>query len=107
MFMFNPNLFLVTFYIKLWLGLLNQVDILGWAPPEKAENTFNYIEIVEEYIQDVVKQCIRQFRSAQIRYFLWLILHTFGNIFLTSFFKLISLSLNFGLLACKKRPKNL
>ena len=79
---------MVTFEIKLWLGLLNQVDILGWAPPEKAENTFNYIEIVEEYIQDVVKQCIRQFRSAQIRYFLWLILHTFGNIFLTSFFKL-------------------
>ena len=55
--------------MKLWLGLLNQVEILGWAHPGKAENTFNYIEIVEEYIQDVVKPVFRQFRSAQIRYF--------------------------------------
>ena len=69
MFMFNPNLFFVTFWIKLWLGLLNQVEILGWARPGKAENTFNDIEIVEEDIQDVVKPVFRQFRSAQIRYF--------------------------------------
>ena len=55
--------------MKLWLGLLNQVEILGWARPVKAENTFNYIEIVEEDIQDVVKPVFRQFRSAQIRYF--------------------------------------
>ena len=59
--MFNPNLFL--------LGLLNQVEILGWAHPGKAENTFNHIEIVEEDIQDVVKPVFRQFRSAQISYF--------------------------------------
>ena len=69
MFMFNPNLFFLTFEIKLWLGLLNQVEILGWARPGKAENTFNDIEIVEEDIQDVVKPVFRQFRSAQIRYF--------------------------------------
>ena len=43
--------------------------MLGWARPGKAENTFNDIEIVEEYIQDVVKPVFRQFRSAQIRYF--------------------------------------
>ena len=55
--------------MKLWLGLLNQVEILGWARPGKAENNFNDIEIVEEYIQDVVKPVFRQFRSAQIRYF--------------------------------------
>ena len=55
--------------MKLWLGLLNQVEILGWARPGKAENTFNDIEIVEEYIQDVVKAVFRQFRSAQIKYF--------------------------------------
>ena len=69
MFMFNPNLFFVTFKIKLWLGLLNQVEILGRARPGKAENTFNDIEIVEEDIQDVAKPVYRQFRSAQIRYF--------------------------------------
>ena len=69
MFMFNPNLFFITFLIKLWLGLLNQVEILGWARPGKAENTFNDIEIVEEYIQDVVNPVFRQFRSAQIRFF--------------------------------------
>ena len=69
MFMFNPNLFFVTFKIKLWLGLLNQVEILGWARTGKATNTFNDIEIVKEYIQDVVKPVFRQFRSAQIRYF--------------------------------------
>ena len=69
MFMFNPNHFFVTFSIKFWLGLLNQVEILGWARPGKAENTFNDIEIVEEYMQDVVKPVIGQFRSAQIRYF--------------------------------------
>ena len=73
------------------MGLLNQVEILGCARPGKEENTFNDIEIVEEYIQDVVKS----------------ILQTFGNIFLTSFYKLITLSLNFGLPASKKRPKNL
>ena len=89
------------------MGLLNQVEILGWASPGKAENTFNDIEIVEEDIQDVVKPVFRLFWSAQKKVFLWLILHTFGNIFLTSFFKLISLSLNFGLPASKKRPKNL
>ena len=55
--------------MKLWLGLLNQVEILGWARPGKAENNFNDIKIVEEYIQDVVKPVFRQFRSAQIRYF--------------------------------------
>ena len=55
--------------MKLWLGLLNQVEILGWARPGKAENTFNDIEIVEEYIQDVVKPVFRQFGRAQIRYF--------------------------------------
>ena len=59
--MFNPNLFL--------LGLPNKVEILGSAHPGKAENTFNYIEIVEEDIQDVVKPVFRQFRGAQIRYF--------------------------------------
>ena len=32
-FRLNPTLFLVTFEIKLWLGLPNQVDILAWAPP--------------------------------------------------------------------------
>ena len=69
MFMFNPNLFFVIFEIKLWLGLLNQVKILGWARPGKAENTFHDIEIVEECIQDVVKPVFRQFRRAQIRYF--------------------------------------
>ena len=46
--MLNPKLFLVTFEIKLWLGLLNQVEILASALPGKAENTLNYIEIVEE-----------------------------------------------------------
>ena len=51
------------------MGLLNQVEILGWARPGKAVNTFNDIEIVEEYIQDVVKPVSRQFRSAQKRYF--------------------------------------
>ena len=69
MFMFNPNLFFVTFQIKLWLGLLKQVEILGWAHHGKPENTFNDIEIVEKYIQDVVKPVFRHFRSAQIRYF--------------------------------------
>ena len=63
--MLNPNLFLVTFEIKLWLGLLNQVEILAWALPGKAENTFNSIEIVEEDIQDVDKPGFRQFRRAQ------------------------------------------
>ena len=67
--MFNPNHFFVTFKIKRWLGLLNQVEIFGWARPGKAENTFNDFEIVEEDIQDVVKPVFRQFRSAQIRYF--------------------------------------
>ena len=43
--------------------------MLGWARPGKAENTFNDIEIVKEYIQDVVKPVFRQSRSAQIRYF--------------------------------------
>ena len=43
--------------------------MLGWARPGKAENTINYIEIVHEYIQDVVKPVFRQFRSAEIRYF--------------------------------------
>ena len=47
------------------MGLLNRVDILGSAPPEKAENTFNSIEIVEEYIQDVDKPGFRQLRRAQ------------------------------------------
>ena len=51
------------------MGLLNQVEILGWARPGKAENTFNDIEIVEEDIQDVVKPVFRQFPTAQIRYF--------------------------------------
>ena len=51
------------------MGLLNQVEILGWAHHGKPENTFNDIEIVEKYIQDVVKPVFRQFRSAQIRYF--------------------------------------
>ena len=37
-FRLNPNLFLVTFEIKLSLGLLNQVEILAWAPPETAKN---------------------------------------------------------------------
>ena len=55
--------------MKLWLGLLNQVEILGWAHHGKAENTFNDIKIVEEYIQDVVNPVFRQFRSAQIGYF--------------------------------------
>ena len=55
--------------MKLWLGLLNQVEILAWARPGKAENTFHDIEIVEEDIQDVVKPVFRQFRRAQIKYF--------------------------------------
>ena len=55
--------------MKLWLGLLNQVEILGWAHHGKAENTFNDIKIVEEYIQDVVNPVFRQFQSAQIGYF--------------------------------------
>ena len=68
--MLNPNLFLVTFEIKLWLGLLNLVEILAWALPGQAENTLNYIEIVEEYIQDVEKPGFRQFRRAQTQKFL-------------------------------------
>ena len=43
--------------------------MLGWARPEKAENTFHDIEIVEEDIQDLAKPVFRQFRRAQIRYF--------------------------------------
>ena len=38
-FRLNPTLFLVTFEIKLGLGLLNQVDILAWAPPAIWKNT--------------------------------------------------------------------
>ena len=67
--MFNPNLFFCNLLNQTLMGLLNQVEILGWARPGKAENTFNDIEIVEEDIQDVVKPVFRQFRSAQIRYF--------------------------------------
>ena len=69
MFMFNPNLFFCNLLNQTLLGLLNQVEILGWARPGKEENTFHDIEIVEECIQDVVKPVFRQFRRAQIRYF--------------------------------------
>ena len=69
MFMFNPNLFFCNLLNQTLIGLLNQVEILGWARLGKEENTFNDIEIVEDDIQDVVKPVFRQFRSAQIRYF--------------------------------------
>ena len=69
MFMFNPNLFFVTFLNQTLIGLTKPGRNFGWARNKKAENTFNDIEIVEEYIQDVVKPVFRQFRSAQIRYF--------------------------------------
>ena len=52
------------------MGLLNQVEMLGWARPGKAENTFNDIEIVEEDIQDVVKPVFRQFSKCANKVFL-------------------------------------
>ena len=77
-FRLNPTLFLVTFEIKLWLGVLNQVDILAWAPPAIWKNTCHCSSIVAKYVQDSAHACFGQFSGAQtqkvsgwIRPFFW------------------------------------
>ena len=89
------------------MGLLNQVDILAWALPGKAENTLNYIEIVEEYIQDVDKPGFRQFRRAQTQKFHVESEPFFGHLLNQTWIGLTKPGRHFGLGASRKSRKHL